>query len=106
MRADPDLPALTEAEARFVDSYLAVVDQLARLNPAHAGDHAYRLVRASQDIVAAAEVLRSAAEDMWQRGEREVFGPTLLQTMLALDGDRRTRRLLLPAPAADGDGDR
>ena len=54
MRADPDLPALTEAEARFVDSYLAVVDQLARLNPAH-------------------------------------------------DGDRRTRRLLLPAHAPNDD---
>ena len=102
MPPDPDVPALTEAEARFVDSYLRVVDLLARLNPASVGDHTYRLVRASQDLVVAATALREAAQDMWQRSEREVFGPTLLRAMLALDGERRTQRLLLE-PRTDAD---
>ena len=96
MDADDDrLPAVTDAEARFVDEYLRVADLLGRLNPQHAGDHAYRLVRASQDLAAAAERLRLATEEMWQRGEREVFGDVLRRALLALDGERRTRRVVV-----------
>lgn len=98
MRPPDDLPALTEAEARFVEGYLTAVDLLGRLNPVHVGEHAYRLVRGTQDLAAAAADLRAAAEDMWRRGEREVFAPTLVQAMLALDGARRTRRVLLEDP--------
>ena len=101
MDADDDrLPAVTDAEARFVDEYLRVADLLGRLNPQHAGDHAYRLVRASQDLAAAAERLRLATEEMWQRGEREVFGDVLRRALLALDGERRTRRVVV-TPAHD-----
>ena len=92
------LPAVTDAEARFVDEYLRVADLLGRLNPQHAGDHAYRLVRASQDLAAAAERLRLATEEMWQRGEREVFGDVLRRALLALDGERRTRRVVVTPP--------
>ena len=92
---DDRLPAVTDAEARFVDEYLRVADLLGRLNPQHAGDHAYRLVRASQDLAAAAERLRLATEEMWQRGEREVFGDVLRRALLALDGERRTRRVVV-----------
>ena len=97
---DDRLPAVTDAEARFVDEYLRVADLLGRLNPQHAGDHAYRLVRASQDLAAAAERLRLATEEMWQRGEREVFGDVLRRALLALDGERRTRRVVV-TPAHD-----
>ena len=97
-----DLPALTEAESRFVDAYLAVVDVLGRLNPVHAGEHGYRLVRASQELPGLAQALRDAAADMWARGEREVFGPTLVRALAALDGERRTRRVLLEPPPGDG----
>lgn len=101
--ADGDrLPAVTDAEARFVDEYLRVADLLGRLNPQHAGDHAYRLVRSSQDLVAAAQRLRLAAEQMWQRGEREVFGEVLRQALVAQDGERRTRRVVVTAPADSG----
>lgn len=93
------LPAVSDSEARFVEQYLHVADLLGRLNPQRAGDHAYRLVRASQDLVAAAQRLRLAAEDMWQRHEREVFGDVLSQPVLALDGERRTSRVVVRPPA-------
>jgi hypothetical protein len=99
---DQRLPAVTDAESRFVEEYLAVADLLGRLNPQHAGDHAYRLVRSSQDLVAAAKRLRLAAEQMWQRGEREVFGEVLRQALVAQDGERRTRRVVVTAPADGG----
>ena len=104
MSGDQGLPAVTDAEARFVEEYLHVVDLLARLNPQHAGDHAYRLVRASQDLVPAAQRLRLAAEDMWQRGEREVFGHVLRRALLAQDGERRTSRVVV-SPPSDGDAE-
>lgn len=92
------LPAVTDAEARFVEEYLHVADLLGRLNPQHAGEHAYRLVRASQDLAAAAQRLRVAAEEMWERGEREVFGDVLRRALLALDGERRTSRVVVTPP--------
>ena len=95
---DQRLPAVTDAEARFVEEYLHVADLLGRLNPQHTGDHAYRLVRASQDLAAAAQRLRQAAEQMWERGEREVFGQVLRRAPLAQDGERRTRRVVVTAP--------
>ena len=95
---DQRLPAVTDAEARFVEEYLHVADLLGRLNPQHTGDHAYRLVRASQDLAAAAQRLRQAAEQMWERGEREVFGEVLRRALLAQDGERRTRRVAVTAP--------
>lgn len=90
-----ELPALTDAESRFVDQYVAVLDALGRLNPANVGGHTYSLVRASQDLAAASTRLRDAAAVMWERGEREVFAPTLVRALLLLDGERRTTRLLL-----------
>ena len=95
---DQRLPAVTDAEARFVEEYLHVADLLGRLNPQHTGDHAYRLVRASQDLAAAAQRLRQAAEQMWERGEREVFGEVLRRALLSQDGERRTRRVVVTAP--------
>lgn len=92
------LPAVTDAEARFVEEYLHVADLLGRLNPQHAGEHAYRLVRASQDLAAAAQRLRVAAEEMWERGEREVFRDVLRRALLALDGERRTQRVVVTPP--------
>jgi hypothetical protein len=96
------VPPLTDAEKDFVDSYLAVVDLLARLNPASSGEHTYSLLRGAQDLAAAARQLRAATERMWERGEREVFRPTLVRALRALDGERRTARLLLPPAENDG----
>ena len=66
--------------------------------PEHPGDHAYRLVRASQDLAAAAQRLWLAAEEMSERRELEVFGDVLRRALLALDGERRTERVLVTPP--------
>ncbi|MFI7388223.1 hypothetical protein [Streptomyces sp. NPDC049813] len=91
----PPLPALTRAECAFVDSYLAVVDLLARINPARADD-TYRGVRAAQALVAQATALRDALELMHRRGESEVHAATLTRALRVLDGEKRTQRVTLP----------
>ncbi|MYW63555.1 hypothetical protein GTY65_05610 [Streptomyces sp. SID8379] len=91
----PPLPALTRAEGDFVDSYLAVIDLLARINPAR-GDDTYRGLRAAQALVSRASALRDALTLMHQRGEREVHAATLARALRVLDGERRTQRVTLP----------
>ncbi|MET9494272.1 hypothetical protein [Streptomyces sp. NPDC006552] len=95
----PPLPALTRAECAFLDSYLEVVDLLARINPAR-GDDTYRGLRAAQALVARAAALRDALELMHRRGESEVHAATLTRALRVLDGEKRTRRVALPPEVA------
>ena len=97
MRADvPRIPALTDAECSFIDHYLALVDLLARINPARSGGHAYACLLAAQSLVGEARALLGAVELMWERGEREIHAATLTRALRALDGERRTGRVALP----------
>jgi hypothetical protein len=90
------MPALTDAECSFVDHYVAVVDLVARVNPARGGGHAYACLRAAQDLATEARALLAALELMWERGEREIHVPTLTQALRALDGQRRAARVTIP----------
>ncbi|MFF3397393.1 hypothetical protein ACFYW6_02620 [Streptomyces sp. NPDC002659] len=94
----PPLPALTRAECEFVDSYLAVLDLLGRINPAR-GTHTYGALRAAQALVGRAEALKDALTLMHMRGESEVHAATLAEALRVLDGERRARRVTMP-PAA------
>jgi hypothetical protein len=90
------MPALTDAECSFIDHYLAMVDLLARINPARGGGHAYACLLAAQSLVGEARALLGAVELMWERGEREIHAATLTRALRALDGERRTGRVALP----------
>jgi hypothetical protein len=90
------VPALTDAECSFIDHYLAVVDLVARINPARSAGHAYACLRAAQALAGEARALLGAVELMWERGEREIHVGTLTQALRALDGDRRAGRVALP----------
>jgi hypothetical protein len=90
------VPALTDAECSFVDHYLAVVDLVARINPARSSGHAYASLRAAQTLASEARALLAAIELMWERGEREIHVSTLTRALRALDGERRASRVTLP----------
>jgi len=92
----PRVPALTDAECSFIDHYLAVVDLVARINPARSTGHTYACLRAAQALAAEARALLGAVELMWERGEREIHVGTLTQALRALDGERRAGRVALP----------
>ncbi|MEU3921110.1 hypothetical protein [Streptomyces sp. NPDC029004] len=94
----PPLPALTRAECEFVDSYLAVLDLLGRINPAR-GTHTYGALRAAQALVGRVEALKDALTLMHMRGESEVHAATRAEALRVLDGERRARRVTMP-PAA------
>ncbi|MET9433144.1 hypothetical protein [Streptomyces sp. NPDC006551] len=96
----PPLPALTRAEAEFVDAYLEVVDLLGRINPSR-GPHTYGALRAAQALVGRATALCDALTAMHMRGESEVHAETLTRALRLLDGERRAGRVTLPeAPAS------
>jgi hypothetical protein len=90
------MPALTDAECSYIDHYLALVDLLARINPARSGGRAYVCLRAAQDLVTEARALLAALELMWERGEREIHVSTLTRALRALDGERRAARVTIP----------
>jgi hypothetical protein len=90
------LPALTEAEGALIDRYLAVVDLVARINPARSAGHTYAGLRAAQALVAEAVGLRDALQLMFERGEREIHSDTLARALRVLDGVRRSRRVTVP----------
>jgi hypothetical protein len=90
------MPALTDAECSVIDHYLAVVDLVARINPARGTGRAYPCLRAAQDLATEARALLAALELMWERGEREIHVPTLTQALRALDGERRANRVTIP----------
>ncbi|HYY79326.1 MAG TPA: hypothetical protein VFD04_09110 [Actinomycetes bacterium] len=90
------LPALTDAECSFVDHYLALVDLVARVNPARSSGHTYASLRAAQALAGEARALLRAVELMWERGEREIHVGTLTRALRALDGERRAARVTLP----------
>jgi hypothetical protein len=92
----PRVPALTDAECSFVDHYLAVVDLVARINPARGNGHTYASLRAAQSLAGEARALLAAVALMWERGEREIHVGTLTRALRALDGDRRAGRVTLP----------
>ncbi|MCK1797983.1 hypothetical protein MTQ01_18515 [Streptomyces sp. XM4193] len=91
----PPLPALTAAEGELVDRYLEAADQLGRANPARAR-HTLSALRAAQALVTAATALRTALETMHARGEHDLYEAELARALRVLDGERRTRRVLLP----------
>lgn len=91
----PPLPALTRAEAEFVDRYLEVVDLLGRINPARA-THTYGALRAAQALPGRATALRDALTLMHLHGESEVHAGTLARALRVLDGERRANRVTLP----------
>ena len=93
----PRLPALTDAECSLIDHYLAVVDLVARINPARSAGHTYACLRAAQALVGEARALLDAVELMWERGEREIHVGTLTRALRALDGERRAGRVTLPS---------
>ncbi|HEU4398207.1 MAG TPA: hypothetical protein VFU54_10290 [Actinomycetota bacterium] len=95
-RDAPRVPALTDAECSFIDHYLAVVDLVARINPARSTGHTYACLRAAQALAAEARALLGAVELMWERSEREIHVGTLTQALRALDGERRAGRVALP----------
>ncbi|GHH50232.1 hypothetical protein [Streptomyces candidus] len=88
----PPLPALTRAECDLVDSYLAAVDLLGRINPSRATD-TYGALRAAQALVGGAAALRDALTLMHERGETGMCPATLSRALRVLDGERRTGRL-------------
>lgn len=89
------LPALTRAEAEFIDRYLEVVDQLGRINPAR-GDDTYGALRAAQALASHAAALRDALALMHRRGESRIHAATLTRALRALDGERRAARITVP----------
>jgi hypothetical protein len=91
----PPMPALTRAEGELIDRYLDIVDLLGRINPARCDD-TYRALRAAQALAAQAVALRTALEVMYERGEVDLHGPTLVRALRVLDGDRRTRLPAIP----------
>ncbi|MFG2720500.1 hypothetical protein ACGFW5_19700 [Streptomyces sp. NPDC048416] len=95
----PPLPALTRAEAEFIDAYLEVVDLLGRVNPAH-GHDTYGALRAAQALVGRAVALKDALTLMHLRGETRVHAETLTRALRVLDGERRAGRLTLPPRTA------
>lgn len=91
----PPLPALTRAESEFIDSYLEVIDQVGRINPAR-GTHTYGALRAAQALVTRATALRDALTVMHMRGESELHTVTLARALRVLDGERRASRITVP----------
>ncbi|MFJ4125834.1 hypothetical protein DLE01_40000 [Streptomyces sp. FT05W] len=91
----PPLPALTRAEAEFVDRYLEVLDQVGRINPARGSD-TYGALRAAQALASRAVALREALVLMHERGESQIHAETLARALRLLDGDRRAGRVALP----------
>lgn len=94
-REEPTLPALTQAECDIVDSYLAIVDLLGRINPARNTD-TYRALRAAQALVVRATTLRDTLALMHCRGETEIYSSTLGRALRVLDGNRRSERVVVP----------
>ncbi|MFK8844819.1 MULTISPECIES: hypothetical protein [Streptomyces] len=95
----PPLPALTRAEGEVIDSYLAVLDLLGRINPAR-GTDTYGGLRAAQALVGKTTALRDALALMHARGESELHAGTLAQALRVLDGERRARLISVPPPRA------
>lgn len=91
----PPLPALTRAEAEFIDSYLEVVDLLGRINPARA-THTYGALRAAQALLGKASALKDALTLMHVRGESEIHAAILAEALRVLDGERRAGRVTMP----------
>ncbi|MEU9613073.1 hypothetical protein AB0D56_16105 [Streptomyces sp. NPDC048209] len=91
----PPLPALTRAEAEFIDRYLEVLDQVGRINPARGSD-TYGALRAAQTLASRAVALREALVLMHERGESQIHAETLARALRLLDGDRRAGRVALP----------
>ncbi|MGW0856605.1 hypothetical protein [Streptomyces sp. NPDC002690] len=91
----PPLPALTRAEAEFIDRYLAVLDQMGRINPARGSD-TYGALRAAQALASHAAALRDALALMHERGEAQIHTATLTRALRALDGERRAGRVAVP----------
>ncbi|RPK73327.1 hypothetical protein EES45_30730 [Streptomyces sp. ADI97-07] len=91
----PPLPALTRAEAEFIDCYLEVLDQIGRINPARGSD-TYGALRAAQALTSRAADLRDALALMHDRGETQIHAATLARALRLLDGERRAGRVTMP----------
>ncbi|NJC70521.1 hypothetical protein HC031_12475 [Planosporangium thailandense] len=94
---DVPMPALTSAEATVVDQFLAIVDDLARINPTRA-EHTHRALLAAQALAAHAAGLRDALALMFERGETVIDGEVLVRALSALEVQRRLARVAIPDP--------
>lgn len=95
----PPLPALTRSEGELIDRYLEAVDLLGRINPSR-GTDTYAALRAAQALVGRALALREALTVMHTRGETELHHATLARALRALDGERRSGRVVVPPEPA------
>ncbi|MEU7277493.1 hypothetical protein AB0A69_01670 [Streptomyces sp. NPDC045431] len=91
----PGIPALTEAESRVVDAYLAALKRLGGANPSRTTE-TYTALRAAQALVAEARALRDGLSAMYERQEKEIHVRTMARAVRALDGDRLLQRLRPP----------
>ncbi|MGN2636947.1 hypothetical protein ACWEKT_05055 [Nocardia takedensis] len=91
------LPALTAAEKDLVHYLLRAIDLIGRMNPSQEPGRvptsAYR--HSAQALVAAAADINAAVERMIERGEEDLFAPTLTTAMLLLDAERRSERAVV-----------
>ncbi|MET7767184.1 hypothetical protein [Nocardia sp. NPDC005366] len=91
------LPGLTAAEKELVDQLLRAIDLLGRMNPSREPGRiptsAYR--HSAQALLAAARNINAAIEHMIDRGETELFAPTLTRAMTLLDAEKRSERVVI-----------
>ncbi|MEU2714547.1 hypothetical protein [Streptomyces sp. NPDC007205] len=91
----PEIPALTEAESRVVDAYLAVLKRLSELNPAQTTG-TYTALRAAQALVGETRALRDALSLMFERRQKEIHVRTMAKALESLDAHRFLSRLEPP----------
>ncbi|WP_330461221.1 hypothetical protein [Streptomyces sp. NBC_00820] len=92
------MPALTDAESRVMDAYVAVLKRLSSVNPAQTTG-TYTALRAAQALVSEARALRDALSLMFERHEKEIHVRTMAKALETLEGDRLLHRL---SPPQDG----
>ncbi|MFJ3659669.1 hypothetical protein ACIPPM_04290 [Streptomyces sp. NPDC090119] len=92
------MPALTDAESRVMDAYVAVLRRLSSVNPAQTTG-TYTALRAAQALVSESRALRDALALMFERNEKEIHARTMAKALESLEGDRLLQRL---SPPRDG----
>ncbi|MER7396117.1 hypothetical protein ABT381_11435 [Streptomyces sp. NPDC000151] len=99
----PKIPALTEAESKVVDAYVAVLKRLGDANPTQTKG-TYTALRAAQALVSETRALRDALSLMFERQEKEIHVRTMAKALQSLDGDRFLPRLGSPGDGASPEG--
>lgn len=88
---------MTAAEKELAHYLLRAVDLLGRMNPSREPGRiptsSYR--HSAQALVAAAREINAAVERMIERGEDELFAPTLTRAMVLLGAEKRSERVVI-----------